>query len=79
MSGNTVNILPIQSNDINYIEVVNIVPPSAEICRSIGIDLSASAKSKLNNFQTDLDSKANLNNPACAGTESGITQSMVGY
>jgi hypothetical protein len=31
ISGNTVNILPIQSNDTNYIEVVNIVPPSAEI------------------------------------------------
>jgi hypothetical protein len=73
-----VNILPIQSNDTNYIEVVNIVPPSAEIGRSIGIDLSASAKSKLDNFQTALDLKAPLDNPTFTGTVTGITKSMVG-
>ena len=58
ISGNTVKILPIQSNDTNYIEVVSIVPPSAETGRSIGIDLSASAKRKLDNFQTTLDLKS---------------------
>ena len=62
------NILPIQSNDTNYIEVVHIVPPSAEIGRSIGIDLSASAKNKLDNIQTSLDLKSNLNNPIFTGT-----------
>ena len=30
ISGTTVNISPIQSHDGNYVEVVNIVPPSAE-------------------------------------------------
>jgi hypothetical protein len=68
ISGNTVNILPIQSNDTNYIEVVNIVPPSAETGRPIGIDLSASAKSKLDNLQSALDVKSNLNNRTFTGT-----------
>ena len=67
------NILPIQSNDTNYIEVVNIVPPSAETGRSIGIDLSASAKNKLDNIQTSLDLKSNLNNPTFTGTVTAPT------
>jgi hypothetical protein len=40
ISGNTVNILPLQSGDSNYITVTSITPPSAETGRSIGIDLS---------------------------------------
>ena len=48
ISGNTVNRLPIQSNDTNYVEVVNIVPPSAETGRSkIGIGLSSSVKKQI--------------------------------
>ena len=70
------NILPIQSNDTNYIEVVNIVPPSAETGRSIGIDLSASAKNTLDNIQTSLDLKSNLNNPIFPGTHLQLPRSM---
>ena len=47
ISGNTVNILPTQSNYTNYVEVVNIVPPSAETGRSIGIGLSSSVKQQV--------------------------------
>ena len=50
ISGNTVNILPIQSNDTNYVVVNNITPPSAETGRSIGIALSDSAKSAISTF-----------------------------
>ena len=52
ISGNTVNILPIQSNDTNYAEVVDIVPPSAETGRSMFIDSSSSVARKLTNVQT---------------------------
>ena len=44
ISGNTVNILPLQSGDSDYITVTSITPPSAETGRSISIDLSDSAK-----------------------------------
>ena len=49
ISGNTVNILPLQSGDSNYITVTSITPPSAELGRSIDIDLSESAKSVIYN------------------------------
>ena len=49
ISGNTVDILPIQSGDSNYVTVTSIIPPSAETGRSIGIDLSDSAKSTIYN------------------------------
>ena len=49
ISGTTVNILPIQSNDANYVLVNSVTPPSAETGRSISIDLSDSAKTAISN------------------------------
>ena len=52
ISGNTVNILPIQSNDNDYISVVNVYPPSPELGRSIAIDISEAFKTRIKNIQT---------------------------
>ena len=52
ISGNTVSILPLQSSDDNFIQVSNITPPSAELGRSIGIDLKDTVKATIKNIQT---------------------------
>ena len=52
ISGNTVTILPLQTSDDNFILITNITPPSAELGRSIGIDMPVALKTKLNNIQT---------------------------
>ena len=46
ISGNTVSILPLQSSDDNFIQVTNIIPPSAELGRSSGIDMNDTVKTK---------------------------------
>ena len=50
ISGNTVNILPIQSGDSNYVVVNSITPPSGETGRSIGIDLNDTVKNKTQQY-----------------------------
>ena len=52
ISGNDIKILPVQSSDENYIQVLNITPPSRELGRSIGIDINNTIKTKLNNMKT---------------------------
>ena len=47
ISGHTVNILPTQSNDNDYIFVVNVYPPSPELGRSIAIDISETFKTRI--------------------------------
>ena len=44
ISGNYVAILPLQSSDDNFIQVSNITPPSDELGRLIGIDLTTAVK-----------------------------------
>ena len=44
ISGNTVTILPLQTSDDNFILVTNITPPSADLGRSIGIDMPLALK-----------------------------------
>jgi hypothetical protein len=67
ISGNTVSILPFQSSDDNFIQVSNITPPSDELGRSIGIDLTTSVKHKINNlYFTDLKSPLSYTSPNSA-------------
>ena len=44
--------MPLQTSDENFIVVTNITPPSAELGRSIGIDMPGVLKTKRNNIQT---------------------------
>ena len=46
ISGNTVKILPLQTSDEHFILVTNITPASAELGRSIGIDMPLALKNK---------------------------------